>query len=75
MLCHKATAFCCVVKLTAPQAFGFAHFGQGSGDIILDEVDCNGDEAMLGDCSSNPIGVHNCLSFEAAGVGCYGVLS
>ena len=52
-----------------------AQFGSGSGPIFLDQVGCTGDEATLGECPSNPVGVHDCHHFEDAGVGCYGVLS
>ena len=52
------TPFCC------------AHFGQGSGNIFLDDVQCNGDEASIFDCSHNAIGIHNCGHGEDAGVRC-----
>ena len=47
-----------------------ARFGQGSGDIILDAVQCNGTEKNLLDCKHKGIGVHNCMHKEDASVIC-----
>ena len=47
-----------------------AAFGQGVGDIFLDNVVCNGNELRLLDCSSNPLAAHNCIHAEDAGVVC-----
>ena len=49
-----------------------AHFGQGSGPIHLDNVNCTGSETFLLLCSSDPIGSHNCDHYEDAGVACAG---
>jgi deleted-in-malignant-brain-tumors protein 1 len=51
-------------------AFGEAQFGEGSGSIFLDDVRCVGFESRLIDCPANPIGIHNCIHGEDAGVQC-----
>ena len=53
---------------------GQAAYGQGSGDIILDDVRCTGSETSLVDCPNAGLGVHNCAHFEDAGVVCRGEL-
>ena len=45
-------------------------FGEGSGTIWMDNVDCAGDEGSIERCSRNEWGVHNCGHDEDAGVRC-----
>ena len=46
-------------------------FTDGVGQIWLDNVNCVGSETRLIDCPrSNPIGTHNCVHAEDAGVRC-----
>ncbi|XP_026064541.1 deleted in malignant brain tumors 1 protein-like, partial [Carassius auratus] len=54
----------------AVSAHGSAHFGQGSGPILLDDVGCSGSESSLTQCSHLSFGIHNCGHGEDAGVVC-----
>ena len=47
-----------------------AHFGQGSGQVWLDDVNCQGDETSLERCSHSGWDVHNCGHHEDASVIC-----
>ncbi len=55
---------------TAVSAQTSAHFGQGSGQIWLDDVKCSGHESSLTQCSHPSFGTHNCDHSEDAGVVC-----
>ena len=61
-----------VINFAAIEAFRLAMFGQGSGEILLDNVRCTGNENRLIDCPANALGNHNCGHHEDAGVRCLG---
>ena len=49
-----------------------AYFGQGTGPIMLDDVNCYGKETTLLACSHKKYGKNNCGHYEDVGVVCYG---
>ena len=47
-----------------------AFYGQGSGPIWLDDVNCVGTEGTVGNCSHRGWGVEDCGHYEDASVDC-----
>ncbi|XP_022101848.1 deleted in malignant brain tumors 1 protein-like [Acanthaster planci] len=54
----------------ATDAWRNAHFGQGSGLIALDDVNCRGNESSIAECQHRGWFSHNCGHHEDAGVTC-----
>jgi hypothetical protein len=55
---------------TAVAAYQSAHYGQGSGQILLDDLSCTGSESYLWDCPRSNWATHNCDHSEDASVKC-----
>ena len=47
-----------------------AAYGQGTGQIWLDNVECVGNETSISECSHHGWGIHNCWHGEDASVHC-----
>ena len=48
--------------MTGGTALSSAYFGQGTGSILLDNVQCGGTEQLLTNCTHNT--THNCGHFK-----------
>ena len=54
----------------ALKAYRSAHYGQGTGPILLSQVECSGSESSLLSCEHNGIGELYCAHSDDAGVRC-----
>ena len=60
-----------LLYISGATATSVAYFGRGSGSILLDDVQCTGNETSIFSCSHNSIGSHNCDHSNDAGVVCF----
>ncbi|XP_062453544.1 antigen WC1.1-like [Rhea pennata] len=68
---YDATVVCHQLDCgVAVEVVGSARYGEGSGPIWLDDVNCSGDEAALWHCQTRAWGQHNCNHKKDAGVLC-----
>jgi len=66
-----AAVFCRSIGYSTSNAEVIGSFGGGEGTIWMDNVNCNGEEASLGECNFNGWGENNCSHSEDVGVVCY----
>ena len=52
------------------EAVGSAFYGEGAGDILLDDIACHGNEGSLVQCPHADWTVHNCVHGEDVSVRC-----
>ena len=52
-----------------------AHYGEGTGPIWLDDLQCVGNESDIFTCVHNGIGDHNCVHNRDASVECSSMLT
>ena len=58
-------------SLGANELFIGSQFGKGLGHILLDELDCKGDESSILECKFDPWNVTDCNDNEWVGVSCH----
>ena len=67
-----ATVICKQLGYNTGSSRVSAYFGEGSGLILLDNVNCYGRESSIFECNHNTFGEHDCEHCEDAGVVCFG---
>ena len=69
---NDATVICKQLGYSRGSARVSAYFGEGSGLILLDDVNCGVTESSIFACEHETFGEHDCVHSEDAGVVCYG---
>ena len=69
---NDATVICKQLGYSRGSARVSAYFGEGSGLMLLDDVNCNGRESSILDCNQRKFSEHDCKHQEDAGVVCAG---
>ena len=72
---NDATVICKQLGYSRGSARVSAYYGEGSGLILLDDVNCGGSESSIFTCNHRSFGEHDCTHNEDAGVVCYGETS
>ena len=68
---EDAQVVCRQLGFSGGEALNGGAYGEGTGDIILDDVDCEGTESSLAECMPYSYwGLNNCRHNEDAGVNC-----
>ncbi|XP_021351066.1 deleted in malignant brain tumors 1 protein-like isoform X2 [Mizuhopecten yessoensis] len=67
---EDARVVCRMLGYVDGRAKGQAAYGPGSDQILLDDVDCTGEETSLLECTHSVWGTHNCDHSEDAGAVC-----
>ena len=68
---NDANVVCCELGFpSASSAPKRARYGQGSGPIWMDDVNCHGGEASIMNCAHRGWGIQNCGHYEDASVIC-----
>ena len=65
-----AAVVCRSLGFDSGEALEDNEFGEGTGPIWMDQVECNGTEWSLEQCRRNDWGEEDCYHFEDAGVIC-----
>ena len=66
---EEAQVACRMLGFTGGEAM-FVGFEDGTGNIVLDNMNCEGTEADLWDCDHNEWGDNDCSHYEDVGIRC-----
>ena len=67
---RDALVICRMLGYKYGRSIASTHFGQGTGDIFMDDVNCAGNESNILACGYSGWGRHNCNHREDVGVEC-----